>query len=205
MKLSESQRRGAVSEPAQMLRELHSWRPPVPVAEAVCERPDLRLGTITGLIGSDVTPLPLERALALAAHAATLPDVDSGLIADAARAMQDLRAFDPALEDPSRHGLVHGDLHLNNLWWSESAGLVLLDLEWVRFGPPSLDLLRCATLATRMCCAATTCIRACCAGWRRTIRNCSAGPTFGPGSGCTRWHLPSGRSSWPPHAATKTH
>ena len=140
--LSDTQRRAAVGELAQMLRELHSWRPPAPVAEVVCQRPDLRLGTIAGLIGSDITPLPLERALALAAHSSSLPNVDRRLIAEATRAMRDLRPVDPALDNPSEHGIVHGDLHLNNLWWSEDAGLFLLDLEWVRFGPPSLELLR---------------------------------------------------------------
>lgn len=140
--LAEGRLRTAVSQLAEMLRELHSWRPPAHVADAVRARPDLKAGTITGLIGSDVTPLPLPRAVALASHAATLPYVDNGLIAEAVAAMQDLHALSPVLDDPARHGLVHGDLHLNNLWCSANGDVVLLDLEWVRFGPPSFDLLR---------------------------------------------------------------
>lgn len=81
------------------------------------------------------------RPNASAPCARPLPNVDSGIIADAVAAMEALRPLSPVLDDPDRHGLVHGDLHLNNLWWSEPDGVFLLDLEWVRFGPPSLDLL----------------------------------------------------------------
>jgi hypothetical protein len=92
------------------------------------------------LVGADANPLPVARALALAARG--VPGVDPGLLAEAVAAIEDLRDLDPAVDDPSRHGLIHGDIHLHNLWVSDQGELTILDFEWVRLAPPILELQR---------------------------------------------------------------
>lgn len=48
----------------------------------------------------------------------------------------------PTVDDPAHGGLIHGDLHLSNTWWDGSHVGGLIDLEWVRLGPPWMDLSR---------------------------------------------------------------
>jgi hypothetical protein len=141
--LSDPQKRDAVTQVATMLRDLHRWRPPAPVAAVVRVRAELsgHVG-ITELLGADLNPLPIDRSVALAKHAATLPFVDPGLMADAIETLEGLRDLDPSVEDPTRHGLIHGDVQLSNLWRTATGELVLIDLEWVRFAPPLLDVQR---------------------------------------------------------------
>jgi aminoglycoside phosphotransferase (APT) family kinase protein len=53
-----------------------------------------------------------------------------------------LRAAEPAL-GPGPHvrlGCVHNDAHLQNVFWSAGQVVALLDFEWVRLGPPDLEL-----------------------------------------------------------------
>lgn len=132
--------RGAVAQLAAMLRELHRWTPPADLADVLVARTGLGEG-IDGLLGADITPLPTERALFLAERGEGLPYVDPGLMSDAAQAIEEYRHLEPAMDDPARHGLIHGDVHLENLWWSDSR-VGVLDLEWVRFAPPLLDIQR---------------------------------------------------------------
>jgi uncharacterized glyoxalase superfamily protein PhnB/aminoglycoside phosphotransferase (APT) family kinase protein len=139
-RLTAAERRSAVAQLAQALRELHQWTPPPPLAELVCTRPPSYLDTVDWVVGTDLHTLPPSRALALARHPLSLPHVDRDLIAAAIDAIHELSDLDVAVDDPARHGLIHADLHLHNLWWSESGALTLLDFEWVRFGPPDLEL-----------------------------------------------------------------
>lgn len=139
--LTTKQRRAAVSQLAAMLREVHRWRPPAIVTEPLCARPDLADG-IDGLLGADINPLPIDRALLLAAHARDVPHVDPGLMDAAAQLLGDCRHLELGIDDPYRHGLIHGDVNLSNLWYDESGTTVLLDMEWARFAPPLLDLQR---------------------------------------------------------------
>ena len=138
--LTAAEQRSVVAQLAEMLRDLHAWTPPADLAGWLLLRPDLRDGGMTGLLGADIVPLPLTRALAMAEHGKTLPFVDPGLMSAATEAVAELRHLEPAIDDPAEHGLIHADLHLSNVWWSEPNEITLLDLEWTRFGPPLLDL-----------------------------------------------------------------
>jgi hypothetical protein len=97
---------------------------------------------IDGVLGADITPLPVARALTLAEHAKGMRFVDAGLMTDAVGVLQEYRRFEPPVDDPAQHGLVHGDVYLSNLWRPEPGDVTLLDLEWVRFAPPLLDIQR---------------------------------------------------------------
>jgi hypothetical protein len=140
--LAAKQRRSAIAQLAQMLRELHRWRPPSELADLVVRREKPPVVGINELLGSDLNPLPIARTVALARHAMTMPYVDPGLITQAIEMLEDLGDVEPVLDDPTQHGLIHGDLHLFNLWRTPSGDVILLDLEWARFAPPLLDIQR---------------------------------------------------------------
>jgi aminoglycoside phosphotransferase (APT) family kinase protein len=142
--LSRAARRSAVARLADMLRVLHDWRPPAEVARLVRDRPALDLGSSESIVGADMNALPLPRAQALAGFAARLPFVDAGLVRAALAAIEALADLAPVVDDPSVTGLIHADVHLNNLWWDGSRVAALLDFEWVRFGPRQLELERLA-------------------------------------------------------------
>lgn len=91
-------------------------------------------------------------------------------------ALEDLRDLDVMVDDPARHGLVHCDLHLRNLWWSQPGTVTLLDFEWVRFAPPDLELQPLHDNATDDATAGRDTYRPCCGGWPRTIQSCSRCP-----------------------------
>ncbi|MBP2472467.1 aminoglycoside phosphotransferase (APT) family kinase protein [Crossiella equi] len=136
--LEPGQLREAIRQLAQALRVLHSWRPSAELTSVLLARradPD----RITGLLGADLNPLPLPRVLELVEHAATLPHTDPGLLREAASALTELAPAGRPLDDPGQ-AILHGDLQLGNLLWDGE--LVVLDLEWARFGPPLLDLQR---------------------------------------------------------------
>lgn len=137
--LGAAERSSALRQYTEALRALHDWSPPTEVAELVTTRPGLTEGSLNALIGADIVPLPVDRGRALGGYAAELPGADTGLVTEAVKAVEELRTLAPVVDDPARHGLVHGDGHMANLWWHGGA-LTLMDWEWVRFGPPSLDL-----------------------------------------------------------------
>lgn len=141
-RLPAPQRRAAIRQVAVMLRDLHEWHPAANLAQLVLDRPYRPCDRITGLLGADVNPLPVTRALELAEHAATVPFVDPGLAHAAADLVRELASTGAQVDDPATHGLIHGDLQLTNVWWSDPGVVTLLDLEWVRFGPPLLDMQR---------------------------------------------------------------
>ncbi|ROQ27078.1 phosphotransferase family enzyme [Streptomyces sp. PanSC19] len=124
--LDATARRTAVDELSGMPRALHAWSPPADLADTLVARDGLHEG-LDGMLGADITPLPTSRALALVDHGKALPHVDPGLMADAAHAIEEYRHLEPAVDDPSRHGVIHGDVHLENLWWS-GPGVGVLDL-----------------------------------------------------------------------------
>jgi hypothetical protein len=140
--LSDAQRRSAVSQLAVMLRDLHTWTPPATLVEPLLARWDLAGDDITGLLGADITPLPVARAVRLAEHAKGIRHVDPHLMADVIGVLDELGPLAQPVDDPTGNGVVHGDLHLSNLLWSDAGEVTLLDFEWVRFGPPLLDLQR---------------------------------------------------------------
>jgi Ser/Thr protein kinase RdoA (MazF antagonist) len=120
---------------ADALAALHEWSPPTDVRAQVAAR---GLATsVDDLVGLDVNPLPIDRALALVEEAKQSPHADPALIEAVAERLRELRPFDVGgADDP----VIHGDMHLHNVVASGSSLRVLLDFEWVRIGPADLDL-----------------------------------------------------------------
>lgn len=80
---------------------------------------------------------PPGRLLRLIRRARDLPDVDPHVF-EGAQAL--LERCLPALAGPRPTGLVHGDLHLENVLWDGNRITALVDFEFARAGPPDLDL-----------------------------------------------------------------
>jgi aminoglycoside phosphotransferase (APT) family kinase protein len=81
--------------------------------------------------------LPASRLLALIERCAQLKGVDPGLFRAAADVVHHCAA---AFAGEPPRGLVHGDLHLENVLWDGSRLTAILDFEWARLAPPDLDL-----------------------------------------------------------------
>lgn len=83
-------------------------------------------------------PLPVDHLLRLLDRAASLPGGDWPLMQ---HALAIVRSAASAFEDdpPVPAGLVHGDLHLENVLW-DGEQVWLLDLEFARAAAPDLDL-----------------------------------------------------------------
>lgn len=121
-RLGDDARRDAVHQLGERLQLVHATAPP-PAADAA--RPE--------------SPHVIEpdRLTALLARARALPHVDPGVIDGAARMVA---ACTPALDNPSAWVLVHGDLHFENILWSDGRLTAMLDFEFARRGPRDLDL-----------------------------------------------------------------
>lgn len=140
--LSGEERRRATHATSRALRTLHAWRPDREVIAAL-EWPSP--GTLTTpdlVIGASLHPLPMERAGVLIDALARRSDVDRALVGAARDAIGRLGHLAPPLDDPAPGELIHGDLHLSNIWWSDRGEAGLIDLEWVRFAPAWVDLAR---------------------------------------------------------------
>jgi aminoglycoside phosphotransferase (APT) family kinase protein len=135
--LDRTERRRAGEQLGHALRALHEWEPPPEVRTAVAARspqPDT-----SEVIGADLNPLPVDRALRLLEPALHLDHVDAHLVAQLGEQIERLRHLDP-LTAPTAGAVVHGDAHLSNVIWNGSRVAALLDFEWVRIGPPDLEL-----------------------------------------------------------------
>lgn len=140
--LTSEERRQATRSAGDALRALHAWRPERGlVADLEWPSPDT-LTTPDLVIGASLHPLPMERAGVLIDALATRGDVDQVLVGAARDAVERLGHLAPELDDPAPGQLIHGDLHLSNIWWSDRGEAGLIDLEWVRFAPPWVDLAR---------------------------------------------------------------
>jgi aminoglycoside phosphotransferase (APT) family kinase protein len=131
-------RRYAIEQLADIMRRLHGWVPAAELAAAISDRPVGAFDDPEAIPGSDLNPLPIDRALRLAVALAAQPHVDRGLIDEAARQIEDLRGADPYLDE--QRTVVHADLHLANIVWDGSGIAAVLDFERVRLAPPDLDL-----------------------------------------------------------------
>lgn len=120
---------------ADALAALHQWSPPAEVREQVARRPSA--ASVHDLIGQDVNPLPIDRALDLVDEAKRAPHADPAVIDAVAERLRELRAFDVVGFDST---VIHGDIHLRNVVEIDNSLQTLLDFEWVRLGPPDLDL-----------------------------------------------------------------
>jgi hypothetical protein len=132
------ERRAAIRQHARILQALHAWRPPQHVSEALRRRPPVDPGEPATIVGADVNPLPISRASLLLEAARRLPFVDPGVLDAVADRFQAMSAVDPFLTDEPV--VVHGDASTTNLLWHDARAVALLDLEWVRWGPPDLEL-----------------------------------------------------------------
>ena len=120
---------------ADALAALHQWSPPADVRDQVADRGSAAY--VHDLIGQDVNPLPIDRALALVDEAKRSLHADPSVIDAVAERLRELRAFDVGRVDDA---VIHGDIHLRNMVASGSSLQTVLDFEWVRLGPPDLDL-----------------------------------------------------------------
>jgi hygromycin-B 7''-O-kinase len=121
------ERRSAIRQLAQLLRQLHAVRrpPDLPPIDAAPQLLADREFSVTE---------PLLRAIDFVA---TMPFVPPDLAEHSARVV---RATGSALEPFDTGHLVHGDLTFENILWDGRAITALLDFEWARGGPPDLDL-----------------------------------------------------------------
>ncbi len=133
--MSSADRDRLAGQLAAALSALHQWSPPDGVREQVAGRGPS--ATVNELIGQDVNPLPIDRALALVHEAKRARHADPSVIDAVAERLRELRAFDIGGADDA---VIHGDLHLENLVLAGSSLQTVLDFEWVRLGPPDLDL-----------------------------------------------------------------
>lgn len=135
--LTEQQRSRALRDVAGPLRSLHSWCPPADVAARL--GPPTPSADLQTIIGTTIVPLPLERVRHLVAPAGDRAPEHRAVIEEAWGWLIDHADLLPRLDDPAG-AITHGDLHLDNIWWDGERVAGLLDLEWVRRGPPWLDL-----------------------------------------------------------------
>lgn len=135
-KLDRAERRSAIRELAKALAALHMWSPPAHLLAVITER--ATQATADDVVGADINPLPVERALRLAPFAKTVPFVDAALIDAAAQRMRELEPYDVTHADQGH--VIHSDAHFANLLWSRGEIVALLDFEWVRLGPIEWEL-----------------------------------------------------------------
>jgi aminoglycoside phosphotransferase (APT) family kinase protein len=135
--LSRAQQRDAVHQIGPALAALHAHRFPADVvAELAVPRP-VGDTSASALVGADITPLPVRRAEALLTAARDDGRADHALIDDVAARFRELADADPPAGSVT---CVHGDAHLANALWKDGRLTALLDFEWVRLGPPDLEI-----------------------------------------------------------------
>lgn len=135
--LDRSQQRTAAEQLGRALRALHAWAPSPEVRAALAARPPQV--EMSDVVGADLNPLPVDRALRLVEAAAHLENVDRQAVVQLGEEIERLRSVDP-LKNPSDDVVVHGDAHLNNVLWDGTRLAALIDFEWARLGPPDLEL-----------------------------------------------------------------
>ena len=135
--LDRTQQRTAAEQLGHALRGLHAWEPSPEVRAALMARP--AQPDYDDVIGTDLNPLLVDRALRLVEPATHLENVDQQLVVQLGEEIERLRPIDP-LRNPSDGVVVHGDANLNNVIWDGMRLVALLDYEWGRLGPPDLEL-----------------------------------------------------------------
>lgn len=157
--LSCAEQRDAVHQIGRALAALHVHRFPADVVAALAAPRPAGETSTAALIGADITPLPLRRAEALLVAARREGRATGELLDEAQARFHELADADPlagdptpdspgvggGLPDPRRptgHAVtcVHGDAHLGNALWKNGRLTALLDFEWVRLGPPDLEI-----------------------------------------------------------------
>ena len=151
--LSRPERRDAVYQIGQALATLHAHRFPAEVVAVLAAPRPVGDTSTSALVGADILPLPLWRAESLLAAASHEGRADRALIDDVAARFRELAEADPLADappagtrlaeaDPPAGAVtcVHGDAHLANALWKDGRLTALLDFEWVRLGPPDLEI-----------------------------------------------------------------
>ena len=168
--LSRAERRDAVHQIGQALAALHAHRFPADVVATLATPRPVGDTSTSALVGADIALLPLPRAESLLASARHEGRADRALIDDVAARFRELADVDPlgdallAELDPAAAvalaavgppvgppvgvvgpavgavTCVHGDAHLGNALWKDGRVTALLDFEWVRLGPPDLEI-----------------------------------------------------------------
>jgi hygromycin-B 7''-O-kinase len=131
--MTEQQRRTAVHQLGAAMEALHGCRGPVDSTGAPVIPPFLRDPASLECPHQ----LPASRLLALIERCRQLRGVDGALL-DAAAEMT--RHCAEAFGGEVPRGLVHGDLHLENVLWDGRQLTAILDFEWARLSPADLDL-----------------------------------------------------------------
>jgi aminoglycoside phosphotransferase (APT) family kinase protein len=129
--------RDAMTELASMLRGLHHWSPPPETLHLLTCRPGQDATDPIAIVGADLVPLPIPRALALVGAVKTLDHVDPAVVDAAVERMKDLAAAD--LTPTGR--IIHGDVYLGNVLVVDGRISALLDFEFARLGPADLELI----------------------------------------------------------------
>jgi aminoglycoside phosphotransferase len=135
--LDAAQRRTAAEQLGHALQALHAWEPSPEVRAALAARTPQR--NTSDVIGAELNPLPVDRALQLVEPATHLENVDPHAIVQLGEELKRLRPID-ALRNPNEGVVVHGDAHLDNVLWDGTRLVALIDFEWARLGPPDLEL-----------------------------------------------------------------
>jgi aminoglycoside phosphotransferase (APT) family kinase protein len=123
-------RQSAVREVAGAIKALHNTHLEPAVAE------DLRFREGEGPLQLP-HQLPAARVIELLEEARKLPYMDNGLI-DAA--VERATALEDVIWAHERNGLVHGDLHFENVVVNDGVVVALVDFEWSRIGPGEIDI-----------------------------------------------------------------
>jgi aminoglycoside phosphotransferase (APT) family kinase protein len=129
--------RGAMTELASMLRDLHQWSPTPAILHLLTDRPGQDASDPMAIVGADLVPLPIPRALALVDALKTLDHVDAVVVDAAVERMTDLTDAD--LTPPRR--IIHGDIYLGNILVANGRVSALLDFEFARLGPADLEVI----------------------------------------------------------------
>ena len=143
--LSAAQKRTAFRQTGQILAALNAHVFPRTINAMLAAPRPADLTSVVELIGADLNPLPHQRALLLIGPARALAHVDAALIDDVEALLRSLADIDPlngAIGDSAAGAptCVHGDAHPSNILWQDGRVTALLDFEWVRLGPPDLEL-----------------------------------------------------------------
>jgi aminoglycoside phosphotransferase (APT) family kinase protein len=124
--LPREQRRSAVQQLVELLRAVHATTTPPHLAPLL--GPQL-------LVADELNPLrPVEEALQQAAGIASIPRT---LLDEITGRLYDLA---PSIGTFDGSHLIHGDLTFENIIWEGGRITALIDFEWSRGSPPSLDL-----------------------------------------------------------------
>lgn len=126
---------------AEVLRALHRFRPPADLAARLRPTPLSTRPDVDEVVGRAMSPWPdgVRVLLAAAPRWGLVPP----LLTEVRRLLERDGPLGPDVDARSAT-VVHGDLHLENLWSEQGRVTGLLDLEWVRPAPPWVDLARLA-------------------------------------------------------------